>query len=232
MNRSLLLALIVTISILAFASIAAAPAAYAKQPPGKGKEKENPGATIDLLQLSGAAAKWRMSPDHNGLVDVVTYRIVDVAGTGVADNVVAAINEWNTVQKGVPYTLVKAASGEEEDILIEMYFKIIPGFIIGFASITGDGHAGHTISAYIALGVKGLTGKGLQNVAAHEIGQVLGDGHADKKSDLMHGSFDQKGRKQITCPSNLDVGALTAENTPEGDTTFTVNNWQQLDCSP
>lgn len=229
-KKSLLFGLTLALILsLAFASVASA---HHRPGHDRGGGKEDGGGTtgakIGLIQCNDAAAKWRVDPrdpdaNHDGLVDVVTYGIVDVSGTGVADSVRAALDEWNTVQS--VYDLQEVDSGE--DVLIELYFKVVPGYILGYAIPTcEEGEAGDIASAYIALGVKGMSGKGVQNLAAHEIGHTLGHGHADKKGDLMYGSFDQKEeRKRVVCPSNLDVGALTAEGTE-----YSVAEWQKLKC--
>jgi hypothetical protein len=50
-------------------------------------------------------------------------------------------------------------------------------------------------------------------------------GHADKNADLMGPSLDSTERKNLTCPSNLDLKGLT-----EAGTSASVDNWQLLSC--
>lgn len=71
---------------------------------------------------------------------------------------------------------------------------------------------------------------GAQNLAAHEFGHTLGLGprHATTEADLMNGGNDNYAKSwllRVICPSNLDVGGLTAEVSP-----YSVEVWKELDC--
>jgi len=192
-------------------------------------------ATIDLIVCDDdlSIAKWRTDDpnDADGLRDVITYRIDNVSGVknSVLNAIRAGAEEWNTTTD--VYTLQETTG--TADITIKVFFKIVPGFILGFAAVNcpdengeaaGGSEAGIQ-SVDISLGVKGLKNTGVQNLAAHELGHALGDLHADQDGDLMFASFDKEERKSIFCPSNLDVGALPVEAT-----SFTVDDWQRLAC--
>ncbi len=182
--------------------------------------------SIGLQACGGKAATWSKT--------TVTVRIDNIAGLGSSQvaAVAAAIQEWNNaLANGVftSYQLGQILSGTA-DIVIQLYYKVTPGYILGYASITcGSGNS--IASALVVLGLKGLTLIGVQNLAAHELGHALGLGHANVSSDLLYPSFDKSERKIIFCPSNLDVGAIKAAS--GGTTTtlsYSVSTWQALSC--
>lgn len=182
--------------------------------------------SIGLLNCSGTAATWRHSP--------VTVLIVNVAGLGSSQvaAVAASISEWNRALTSGGFTgyyLSQISSGSA-DIVISLYFKITPGYILGATSITCSGDS--LVSVSILLGLKGLSLTGIQNVAAHELGHGLGLGHSNLQSDLMYPSLDRTERKTLVCPSNLDVGgvAFAYNNYPTTTLSFSVATWQQLSC--
>jgi len=188
-------------------------------------EDENASASIDLIHCNdGEIATWNTTNTNQ-----VTFQIVDVSGVGndVIEEVRAGVLEWNIAQ-GVQevYDLVGVGGGA--DITIELFFKIVPGNILGAAGVSclngGDGIQ----SASIILGVKGLNSIGVQNVAAHEVGHTLGLGHSDKKGDLMDPRFERKEEgKRLVCPSNLDVEGLTAISDPYS---IPGPEWAELNC--
>jgi hypothetical protein len=99
------------------------------------------------------------------------------------------------------------------DITITYYYKVTPGYILGYASLSfkqlADGHYAIQ-SAEIVLGVKGLGIVGIENLVAHEFGHALGLEHSNVKGDLMYPSFDvTEMKKSIVPPSTLNLYSLT-----------------------
>jgi len=187
-------------------------------------------ATIELIDCDGneKADKWEK--------EQITYRVINRSGEKQAtiQSVIDGAEQWNDVKgqnnPDSPYTLVMVSSSDETaDITIEVFKKITPGFILGFAQVCPDSAnpeiaIGQKVD--ISLGIKGLKINGVKNLAAHEVGHGLGLGHTiDKNNDLMAPSLDAKERKSLVCPSNLDIEALSAETL-----SYTVNGWNELNC--
>ncbi len=192
-----------------------------------GDENGDAVASIDLINCTdGAIAKWNISASN-----IVTFQIDDVAGVGsnVIQDVEDGVLSWNLGTN--PYHLQQWDSRQSDspDITIQLFFKIIPGSILGAAAVVcQDGSAGIQ-SASILLGVKGLNSLGLRNVSAHETGHALGLGHATKKGDLLDPRFERKEEgKRVVCPSNLDEDGLTATSEP---VTILDSAWMELPCS-
>ncbi len=204
-------------------SIVFTPAAVAAERPswaggGGGSGTDATPASIELIKCSDSdsmVAKWR---DGGSLRGTIYYEIVNMSGESqsVIDAVEAGVNEWDA--SGV-YTLEPASTSDTADITIEVYKKVTPGYILGYAvpECSSDGHLSHV---YIALGVSGLKTNGVVNLSAHEVGHGLGLKHADLGKDLMGPSLDSTERKNLSCLSNLDVGALAAETS-----TYSVTDW-------
>lgn len=175
---------------------------------------EDPGVALASIELLTCAddgiATWDTS-----MTNVITYRIENVSGVGpgVIGAIQAGIDEWNAVQ-GV-YRLQQSDPLDIPDITIQVFFKIIPGSVLGAAGINCQTATSGIQSASILLGVKGLNLIGVTNVAAHEIAHTLGLGHADFRGDLLDPRFERREEARfIVCPSNLDVGGLTATTNP------------------
>ena len=107
--------------------------------------------SIPLLSCNSVAASWRHT--------TVTIRIDNVAGLSSSQvaAVSNAVKEWSIalVNGGfTAYTLSTVSSGGA-DVVIQLYYKITPGYILGATSITCSGTS--LIGASIQLGLKGLS---------------------------------------------------------------------------
>ena len=183
--------------------------------------------TIDLIVCDDntSIAKWR---DGAVLQSVVTYNITGNF-PGLKNNVVPAVQtgvkEWE-ITAGAdpvsPYDLVRVVGNA--DVSIRLVKTIAPGTILGFADVDCPGPSGIQ-GVEIVLGIKGLKVNGIKNLAAHEFGHALGDGHSDRNDDLMGPSLDHTERKNLLCVSNLDIEALEQEAT-----TYAVTDWAKLNC--
>ncbi len=183
--------------------------------------------SIDLIVCGdGSLAKWREGAE---LQSVVTYNITaNLPGlkNNVVPAVVAGVEEWTITGEAdtdSPYTLQRVFVGNA-DVSIRLVKTIAPGTILGFADVDCPGPGGIQ-GVEIVLGIKGLKVNGIKNLAAHEFGHALGDGHSDRNDDLMGPSLDQTERKNLLCISNLDMEALVHPTTP-----YTVTDWTKLNC--
>ena len=209
--------LIGLVLLLPLTQVAAAPMLVNTHKPQHGGGSTTGGAAnIDLVQCdAGGAAKWK-DP-------AVSYKIDNVAGVtaDVINAIDKGVQEWNNI--GGPYTLTRDDSAPNPDVTIKVFFKITPGYILGASFVTCPDTSTGIIPHEIWLGVKGLKLNGVQTLAAHEAGHSVGLGHADKNADLMGPSLDSTERRNVTCPSNLDKGALSATGTY-----YSVTEWQLL----
>jgi len=248
-KKTLFLSLsVLTISVLTISLISInseIPQAFAKAPEKctpwpeckQGSEDDDPpppppptsnSATIELIDCDGDGAdQW--------LPGSVTYRVVNKSGEKQAtiDAVTDGILEWNIA--GSPYSLEQAEDNDQAQITVNVYKKITPGYILGFAEVCSNTGSNIGGSVSISLGIKGLSTDGVKNLAAHEVGHGLGLGHTiNFNGDLMAPSLDAKERKNLICPSNLNVGGLsviTPDVDPDtGALTFSVDPWVQLVC--
>jgi hypothetical protein len=179
---------------------------------------------IDLINCDdNSIAKWNGS-------STLTFRIDNASGAG--NGVIQAVRDgtlrWNAVPN--PYSLAETTGSA--DIVISVYNKVVPGYILGFAAVTCTSGSTGIESVEIALGVKGLSVTGVENLTAHEVGHGLGLGHTDSLAesmgDLMGAGFEQREEgKQKFCPSNLDTGGLTSSADPY---VIPAANWQQHAC--
>jgi hypothetical protein len=178
---------------------------------------------IDLTNCDdNSIAKWKDS--------TLTFRIDNASGAG--EDVIQAVREgalrWNAVPN--PYSLAETTGSA--DIVIGVYNKVVPGYILGFTVLTCSSGSTGIQSVEIALGVKGLSLTGVENLTAHEVGHGLGLGHtdslADSMGDLMGARFKQKEEgKQKVCPSNLDTDGLNSSSDPY---VIPAADWEQHVC--
>ena len=232
---------VLTISILSMALFSfnsEIPQAFAKKcepmPDCKKGGSEDPptdppsskSAKIELIDCdnNGRPDKW---PDGD-----ITYFVSNNSNEKQAtiDAVIAGVEQWNNIigknDPDSPYLLKSVGTVEDAQITVNVFKKITPGYILGFAEVCSDDVSNIGVHVSISVGIKGLSADGVKNLVAHEVGHGLGLGHTlDNNSDLMASSLDAKERKNLICPSNLNVEALSADESP-----YMVNEWEILNC--
>jgi hypothetical protein len=236
-NTSTRAAAVLAVSLVLGASILIAPAiqlAAAAPDNRRGRDPlDGQGNLIGVHHLCGDNVfdKWR-NPDGT-LRDTVTYKVVDQVGvsSAILQAVKAGIEEWD----GFVYNIQEVDSTDNADITVKILNKVAfdTGNRHNQGVAYGECDGEHKLWAAIELAAKGSLMKhkiGAQNLAAHEFGHTLGLGprHATTEADLMNGGSDNFAKswlKRVICPSNLDVGGLTAEVSP-----YSVEVWKELDC--
>ena len=187
--------------------------------------------------------KWR-NPDGS-LKSTVTFRIVETGGASnsFVQAVKAGLKEWS----GFVYNIQEVGSNEDVSVRIKDTSGVGPfpprarvaGFVSGDSDCSGDNPRKTHAELLLAKQSHFMRNSiGTQNLAAHEMGHALGLGprHATTSGDVMRTietfTADELNRhyrqflERIICPSNLDVGGLTAEVDP-----FSVNTWRELNCN-
>jgi len=187
--------------------------------------------------------KWR-NPDGS-LKSTVTFRIVETGGASnsFVQAVKAGLREWS----GFVYNVQEVGSSEDISVRIKDAAWVGPnsprvrnaGIVTGDQDCSGENprrtHADLTLAKTSHFMRNSV---GVHNLAAHEMGHALGLGpmHATSKGDIMHTVESLTAKElnrhyrefldHVICPSNLDVGGLTAEVDP-----FSVNTWRELSCN-
>lgn len=221
------------LSVLLILLIASPAIAYAKgPPPGRGPGGGEKTPTQNLIESpDGGAAAWdhatitilidpnEFSPDSPEVsagrraidhwkASITWFSTQDWDGDGAPDYPWLDEIDFIVYVRGVNETQLKGSA----DVTITYYYKIVPGYILGYASLSfkqiGEHYAIQSVD--IALGVKGLSTTGVENLVAHEFGHALGLEHSNEKGDLMYSSFDMKEeKKNVVPPSTLNLYALT-----------------------
>lgn len=220
------------LSVLLFAILFSSPSTAFARGFLQAKEVVGVTTTQNLIESpDGGAAVW----DHATLTVLINPNVYSsdsseiVAGRRAIDHWEASI-AWFSAQDwdgdgvpdylwlgGISFTVYVYGVNESllkgsPDIAITYYYKITPGYILGYASLSfkqvGEHYAIQSVD--IVLGVKGLSTIGIENLVAHEFGHALGLEHSNKNGDLMYSSFDMKEeKKNVVPPSTLSLYALT-----------------------
>jgi hypothetical protein len=164
--------------------------------------------SIDLVTCNnGDIAKW----DKSNL----KYFIDNSANakSSVIDAIRKGVEEWNDAGQS-KYTLSETNTISKADITINTVLRISPRFVLGATDVNCASDVKGITHATMFVRTKGLSLTIIQNIAAHETGHALGLGHSKLSQDLMFPSFDRQEVLNLVCPSNLDVGGLTASSSP------------------
>ena len=198
-------------------------------------------AGIRLLNqcANGAYPEWL---DEDGTPkDTVTYKII-VKAPSIRESQIDAIREGIQRWDGFVYNIEEVSADEEADIVITVAIRPqleapqVAGNTEGVGRISSWVETGDTCTATagdVILGMKGGSAArrdttALANLATHEFGHALNLGHSNYEQDIMyvrpHGANHQWAQRDY-CPSNLDVEALTAQESP-----YFVEDWEELNC--
>jgi hypothetical protein len=165
-------------------------------------------SSIDLITCNnGDIAKWNKS--------TLKYFIENSANakSSVIDAIRKGVEEWNDVGQS-KYTLSETTTKSKADITINTVLRISPRFVLGATDVNCSSDVKGITHVTMFVRTKGLSLTIIQNIAAHETGHALGLDHSKSSQDLMSPSFDRQETRNLVCPSNLDVGGLTASSSP------------------
>jgi predicted Zn-dependent protease len=197
-------------------------------------------AGIRLLNqcANGAYPQWL---DEDGAPkDTVTYKLI-VKSPNIRESQINAVREGIERWDGFVYNIEEVGADEDADIVVTLAIRAkleapeVAGNAGGVGRISSWVETGDTCTATageVILSMKSASAArsdttALANLAEHEFGHALNLGHSNYEQDIM---FTRRGPNPLwaqvdICPSNLDVEALTAQESP-----YFVEDWEELNC--